>query len=90
MSLNIVFKSSELIKKFGLNEKDSGKSEVQIAWLTNKINCLQRHFSVHKQDHCSRRGLLNMVSHRRKLLNYLKNKNILRYTNIIDQLELRR
>ncbi|XBC44191.1 MAG: 30S ribosomal protein S15 [Buchnera aphidicola (Schlechtendalia peitan)] len=89
MSLNITEKNT-LIKKFGMNEKDSGRSEVQIALLTNRINCLQKHFSIHKKDHCSRRGLLNMVSHRRKLLYYLKNKNVSRYTLIIDQLELRR
>ncbi|XBC40589.1 MAG: 30S ribosomal protein S15 [Buchnera aphidicola (Nurudea yanoniella)] len=89
MSVNIL-KKNELISKFGTNEKDSGRSEVQIALLTYKINCLQKHFSIHKKDFCSRRGLLNIVSHRRKLLNYLKNTNILRYTHIIDQLKLRR
>ncbi|QCI23356.1 30S ribosomal protein S15 [Buchnera aphidicola] len=89
MLLNIV-KKDELIKKFGINKRDSGRSEVQIALLTNRINCLQKHFTIHKKDHCSRRGLLNMVSHRRKLLSYLRNKNVLRYTNIIDQLKLRR
>ncbi|XBC38007.1 MAG: 30S ribosomal protein S15 [Buchnera aphidicola (Floraphis choui)] len=89
MSLNII-KKSNLILTFGANEKDSGCSEVQISLLTDRINCLQKHFSIHKKDHGSRRGLLNMVSHRRKLLNYLKRKNILRYTNIIDRLKLRR
>ncbi|XBC42124.1 MAG: 30S ribosomal protein S15 [Buchnera aphidicola (Meitanaphis elongallis)] len=89
MSLNSI-KKHVFISKFGINERDSGRSEVQIALLTNRINCLQRHFVAHKKDHCSKRGLLNMVSHRKKLLNYLKNKNILRYANIIDQLKLRR
>ncbi|XBC43153.1 MAG: 30S ribosomal protein S15 [Buchnera aphidicola (Meitanaphis flavogallis)] len=88
MSLNVI-KKNTFVSQFGIHEKDSGRSEVQIALLTNKINCLQKHFSIHKKDHCSRRGLLNMVSHRKKLLHYLKNKNILRYTNIVNQLQLR-
>ncbi|AAO27058.1 30S ribosomal protein S15 [Buchnera aphidicola str. Bp (Baizongia pistaciae)] len=89
MSENMNIKS-KIITQFGVNSKDSGKSEVQIALLTNRINYLQNHFSLHKKDHCSRRGLLNMVSKRRKLLNYLKDENISRYINIINQLKLRR
>ena len=89
MFLNIVNKN-EIIEKFGSNNKDSGKSEVQIALLTHRINYLQNHFSIHKKDHCSRKGLLNMVSKRRKLLNYLKNINMLRYNDIIHALKLRR
>ncbi|XBC39062.1 MAG: 30S ribosomal protein S15 [Buchnera aphidicola (Nurudea shiraii)] len=89
MSVDIL-KKNDLIIKFGINKKDSGRSEVQIALLTYKINCLQKHFFIHKKDFCSRRGLLNMVSHRRKLLNYLKNKDTSRYVYIINQLKLRR
>ncbi|XBC39576.1 MAG: 30S ribosomal protein S15 [Buchnera aphidicola (Chaetogeoica yunlongensis)] len=83
-------KKNEIIEQFGKNKKDSGKSEVQIALLTHRINYLQNHFSIHKKDHCSRRGLLKMVSKRRKLLNYLKGISLLRYSNIISKLQLRR
>lgn len=80
----------ETILKYSKNEKNTGKTEVQIALLTNQINHLQLHFSQHKKDHCGRRGLLNMVSKRRKLLNYLKKKNISNYTALITSLKLRR
>jgi len=89
MSLGIIG-IKETILKYGQNEKNTGKTEVQIALLTNQINHLQLHFSQHKKDHCSRRGLLNMVSKRRKLLNYLKKKNISCYTKLIESLNLRR
>lgn len=81
---------SEIISKFSRGKKDSGSPEVQIALLTNKINYLQQHFNKHKKDHHSRRGLLRMVSHRRKLLFYLKNKDNNRYTNLIENLGLRK
>lgn len=80
----------ETILKYSKNKRNTGKTEVQIALLTNKINHLQLHFSQHKKDHCGRRGLLNMVSKRRKLLNYLKKKNISDYTKLITSLKLRR
>ncbi|QIE02076.1 30S ribosomal protein S15 [Buchnera aphidicola] len=80
----------DIISKYGTSKKDSGVTEVQIALLTQQINHLQIHFTQHKKDHCSRRGLLNMVSKRRKLLDYLKKKNIDRYTVLIDNLNLRR
>ncbi|WP_343192004.1 30S ribosomal protein S15 [Buchnera aphidicola (Formosaphis micheliae)] len=89
MSLNESKKRSIIIQ-YGSNEKDSGKSEVQIAFLTAQINYLQNHFLIHKKDHSSRRGLLKMVSKRRKLLNYLKNNNSTRYNKIIELLLLRR
>ncbi|AEO08161.1 30S ribosomal protein S15 [Buchnera aphidicola] len=79
-----------IILKYGKSKKDSGITEVQVALLTKQINHLQMHFSEHKKDHCSRRGLLNMVSKRRKLLDYLKKKNIDRYTILIENLNLRR
>ncbi len=80
----------ELIKKYGKNEKDSGKSEVQIALLTKRINDLTEHFNVHKKDHHSRRGLMMMVGKRRRLLDYLADKDIERYRSIIKELNIRK
>lgn len=79
-----------LIDKFKLHEGDTGSPEVQIAILTNKINYLTEHLKVHKKDHHSRRGLLQMVGHRRGLLNYLRDKDIERYRKLISELGLRR
>ncbi|QCI21667.1 30S ribosomal protein S15 [Buchnera aphidicola (Hyadaphis tataricae)] len=89
MSLSLKNKK-KIILKYGKTQQNTGQTEVQVALLTNQINHLQTHFSKHKKDHCSRRGLLNMVSQRRKLLDYLKSKNILRYTSLIESLALRR
>lgn len=69
---------------------DTGSPEVQVALLTANINKLQGHFSDHKQDHHSRRGLIRMVNQRRKLLDYLKSKDVERYANLIKKLGLRR
>lgn len=80
----------EIVKQFGKNEKDSGKSEVQIALLTKRINDLTDHFNTHKKDHHSRRGLLMMVGKRRRLLDYLANKDISRYRAIIKKLNIRK
>jgi small subunit ribosomal protein S15 len=80
----------EVIKKYGSNEKNSGKSEVQIALLTQRINELTGHFDVHKKDHHSRRGLMMMVGKRRKLLDYLMKKDIERYRAIIKELNIRK
>jgi small subunit ribosomal protein S15 len=80
----------ELIKKYGKNEKDSGTAEVQIAILTLRINHLTSHFTNHKKDHASRRGLLQMVGKRRRLLDYLKAKDIERYRRIIKELKIRK
>ena len=71
-------------------ENDTGSPEVQVALLTVNINKLQGHFGDHKKDHHSRRGLLRMVSQRRKLLDYLKGKNVQRYQDLIKRLGLRR
>jgi len=79
-----------IIKEFGSNEKDSGKSEVQIALLTKRINDLTDHFNVHKKDHHSRRGLMMMVGKRRRLLDYLMDKDIERYRAIIKKLNIRK
>ena len=80
----------EIIKKYGSSEKDSGKSEVQIALLTKQINDLTGHFDVHKKDHHSRRGLMMMVGKRRRLLDYLMKKDISRYRAIIKDLNIRK
>ncbi len=80
----------EIISKFGANDKDSGKAEVQIALLTARINKLTDHFSEHKKDHHSRRGLLMMVGKRRRLLNYIARQDIERYRSTIKELNLRK
>ncbi|MBD3411064.1 MAG: 30S ribosomal protein S15 [Ignavibacteriales bacterium] len=80
----------ELAEKFGENPNDTGKSEVQIAILTTRINDLKDHFQEHKRDHASRRGLMKMVGKRRKLLNYLMKKDIERYRAIIKELNIRK
>jgi len=69
---------------------DTGPPEVQISLLTANINKLQEHFGAHKKDHHSRRGLIRMVNQRRKLLDYLKMKDVARYVKLIKKLELRR
>jgi small subunit ribosomal protein S15 len=80
----------EIIKKFGASEKDSGKSEVQIALITKRLNDLTGHFDVHKKDHHSRRGLMQLVGKRRRLLDYLVKKDIERYRAIIKELNIRK
>lgn len=80
----------EIVKKFGVNEKDSGKTEVQIAILTKRINDLTEHFNSHKKDHHSRRGLMMMVGKRRRLLDYLADRDITRYRTIIKELNIRK
>lgn len=80
----------EIISKFGRGASDTGSPEVQVALLTDRINYLTEHFKVHKKDHHGRRGLLKMVSKRRSLLEYLKNKDESRYSALIGTLELRK
>ena len=80
----------EVIDKYGSNERDSGKSEVQIALLTKRINDLTGHFDKHKKDHHSRRGLMMMVGKRRRLLDYLATKDIERYRSIIKEMNIRK
>lgn len=81
---------NEIITKYGTSENDSGKTEVQIALLTENINQLMPHFGKHKKDHHSRRGLLKMVGKRRRLLDYLAKKNITSYRSLIKELGIRR
>jgi len=80
----------ELIDQFKLHEDDTGSPEVQVGLLTHRISYLTEHLKVHKKDHHSRRGLLMLVGRRRRLLNYVKNKNVKRYRTIIEVLGLRR
>ncbi|HRP01760.1 MAG TPA: 30S ribosomal protein S15 [Candidatus Kapabacteria bacterium] len=78
------------IKNFGADDRDTGKSEVQVAILTQKINDLTRHLEGHKKDHHSRRGLIKMVAKRRKILNYLAKRDITRYRAVLSALSLRK
>ena len=79
-----------LIKDYGTKEGDTGSPEVQVAILTKRISNLTEHFKTHKKDNHSRRGLLKMVSLRRKLLDYVREKDENRYKELIKRLEIRR
>ena len=83
-------RKQEIINDFKTHESDTGSPEVQIAILTENIENLTNHLKVHKKDHHSRRGLLKMVGQRRKLLAYLKKKDVNRYRALIEKLGLRR
>lgn len=83
-------KKQELIGDFKLHESDTGSPEVQIAILSERIKYLTEHFKTHKKDHHSRRGLLQMVGRRRRLLDYLKSRNVDRYKVIIERLGIRK
>ena len=80
----------DIVKEYQRAEGDTGSPEVQVALLTARINDLHGHFSKHKKDNHSRRGLLKMVSQRRKLLDYLHDKDVERYRDLIKRLKLRR
>lgn len=80
----------EIIERYKLSENDTGSSEVQIALLSSRIKYLTEHFKVHKKDHHSRRGLLKLVGQRRRLLKYLKDKDVERYRKIIKELGIRK
>ncbi|NNF51402.1 MAG: 30S ribosomal protein S15 [Gammaproteobacteria bacterium] len=89
MSLSTDHKK-QVIEEYQNGSKDTGSPEVQVALLTTRINELSAHFAEHKKDHHSRRGLLKMVNQRRKLLDYLKGKDLKRYQDVIKRLGLRR
>lgn len=80
----------ELIEQYKLHESDTGSPEVQIGLLTHRIQYLTEHLKAHKKDHHSRRGLLMLVGRRRRLLNYVRSKDVQRYRTILDTLGLRR
>jgi small subunit ribosomal protein S15 len=79
-----------IVDEYGKDSKDTGSTEVQIALLTARISDLTPHFQSHKKDHHSRQGLVRLVNQRRKLLDYLKSKNVERYRELISRLGLRR
>lgn len=83
-------KKKELIQKYGENEFDTGRTEVQIAMLSDRIKYLTDHFKKHEKDNHSRRGLLQLVGKRRRLLDYLAKKDIKRYRELIKELGIRR
>jgi len=83
-------KRADIMTQFRLHEKDTGSPEVQVALLSAKIGYLTEHFKIHKKDHHSRRGLLKLVGQRRRLLDYLKNKDLERYRSVIARLGLRK
>jgi small subunit ribosomal protein S15 len=80
----------ELVQKFGGGEADTGRTEVQIALMTERINLLTEHLRTHRKDHHSRRGLLMLVGHRRRLLNYLQRDDLERYRALVRELGLRK
>ncbi len=80
----------EIIDRFRLHEADTGSPEVQVAILSERINYLTGHFKSHAKDHHSRRGLIKLVGQRRRLLNFLKDRDIERYRTLIEQLGLRK
>lgn len=81
---------TDIIKKYRRSELDTGSSEVQVALLTARINELTEHFTLHKKDVHSRRGLLTLVSRRRSLLNYLKKTDVKKYNSLIVELGIRK
>jgi small subunit ribosomal protein S15 len=83
-------KTAEIVAKFQTGPKDTGSPEVQVAIMSERINYLSKHFETHKKDHHSRRGLLKLVSQRRRLLNYLKTRDVNRYKKLIEGLGIRK
>lgn len=83
-------RKTEIIDQFKKHEVDTGSPEVQIGILTERINVLTEHLKIHSKDHHSRRGLLKMVGHRRRLLNYLQKQDVERYRAVVKDLGLRR
>jgi small subunit ribosomal protein S15 len=82
-------RTAELIKEYGKDEKDSGSAEVQVALLTDRIRDLTEHLKIHKKDHHTRRGLLMLVGRRRRLLTYIKKRDITEYRELIARLGIR-
>lgn len=89
MGLTLDLKTS-VIEKYRIHPSDTGSPEVQIALLSERISYLTGHFKEHKKDHASRLGLLKMVGHRRRLLDYLKTKDLARYRTVIQSLGIRK
>jgi small subunit ribosomal protein S15 len=85
-----VEEKKEVMDQFKRHESDTGSPDVQVAILTKRINSLTEHFKVHNKDHHSRRGLLMLVGQRRRLLNYIKDRDIKRYRELLQSLNLRK
>ncbi len=85
-----VDKKKEIISQFKRHDSDTGSPDVQVAILTKRINDLTEHFKIHKKDHHSRRGLLMLVGQRRRLLNYIKDRDVKRYRELVQSLNLRK
>jgi small subunit ribosomal protein S15 len=83
-------KKTELIEQYRQSDTDTGSPEVQIAVLTYRINDLTEHLQRHKKDHASRRGLLMLVSRRRRLLNYVRDQDVNRYVDLLERLNIRK
>ncbi len=83
-------RKNELISEFKTHDNDTGSADIQIAILTEEINNLNKHLSIHKKDHHSRRGLMKMIGRRRKLLKYMRDNEVQRYRDLITKLGLRR
>lgn len=83
-------KSGELVAKFGNNGKDTGRPEVQVAILSERIKNLTGHFATHKKDYTSMRGMMKLIGKRRALLNYLQSEDQARYEKIVSELQLRK
>ena len=88
--MTLVTEKKKLIEGFKAHSQDTGSAGVQVALLTERINLLTEHFKLHKKDFNSRRGLLILVGKRRRLLNYLKKKDIAKYQELLDKLNLRK
>jgi small subunit ribosomal protein S15 len=87
---NVKQQKNEIINQYRVHESDTGSPEVQIALLSNRITYLTDHFKTHAKDHHSRRGLLKLVGQRRRLLDYLKGKDVERYRTVIEKLGIRK
>ncbi|HQH99696.1 MAG TPA: 30S ribosomal protein S15 [Deltaproteobacteria bacterium] len=85
-----VEQKKEIMSQFKRHDSDTGSPDVQVAILTKRINDLTEHFKIHKKDHHSRRGLLMLVGQRRRLLNYIKDRDIKRYRELVQALNLRK
>ncbi len=83
-------RKKDIIEQFKTHKVDTGSPEVQVALLTERINYLNEHFKIHKKDHHSRQGMLKLVGQRRRLLNYLKRKDIAKYRSMIERLGIRK
>lgn len=83
-------KKKEIMNQFKRHESDTGSPDVQVAILTKRINDLTEHFKIHQKDHHSRRGLLMLVGQRRRLLNYIKDRDVKRYRELVQALNLRK